>query len=373
MINSFLTSGLIKMAGLVAPGDRDYLRKLTEENAQQRAAIEAGKRKLMHFYKTGEGYEPFMDPHIASHFGVKAEALNDPRVLNAIYKRLTGVPNEILQIDKYNGPTPAMGPVGTSWNPVGSVMDSDYRNAILKRIENYSARRAKDFTNAAKSSLGELGQFGDIEDTSTPDLNIEDPGLIEEQANSTPPVVDTIVPEAITASPVVNPVVNPVDKSDYTSRLNEEQKQLNREQGAGAVAQHVNGSDISSTSDTPAAPIIGNANTPVGAESQAVQNVNSSNTLSTPATPAPSAPNAPVAVNVQAVQNPFYSPKAITRQQMRQYRRYTGANDMKSDMDRWKTYQAMNGNRNASNADYYAAKRTNTLDKVVNPVTEQSK
>lgn len=373
MINSFLTSGLIKMAGLVGPGDRDYLRKLTEENAQQRAAIEAGKRKLMHFYKTGEGYEPFMDPHIASHFGVKAESLNDPRVLNAIYKRLTGVPNEILQIDKYNGPTPAMGPVGTSWNPGGSAMDFDYRNAILKRIENYTKQKADNFAN---SSLEELGQFGATEDISTPDLNIEDPGLMETQVNSTPPVVDTIMPEAITASPVVNPVINPVDKSDYTSHLNEAQKQLNREQGAGEVVQNVNSSNISSTSDTPAAPvapITGNADTPVVTEPQAVQNVNSSNTLSTPATPAPSAPNAPVAVNVQSVQNPFYSPKAITRQQMRQYRRYTGANDMKSDMDRWKTYQAMNGNRNASNADYYAAKRTNMLDKVVNPVTSKSK
>lgn len=40
---------------------------------------------------------------------------------------------------------------------------------------------------------------------------------------------------------------------------------------------------------------------------------------------------------------------------MRQYRRYTGARNMGSDMDRWKTWQAMQGNRNASNADYFAA------------------
>lgn len=52
-----------------------------------------------------------------------------------------------------------------------------------------------------------------------------------------------------------------------------------------------------------------------------------------------------------------YNPAAITRAQMRQYSRYTGARNMNSDMDRWKTYQAMNGNRNASNRDYYAARR----------------
>ena len=80
--------------------------------------------------------------------------------------------------------------------------------------------------------------------------------------------------------------------------------------------------------------------------------------------PAPAVPAA------QATQNPFYDPKSITRQQMHQYRRYTGANDMNSDMDRWKTYQAMNGNRNASNADYYTAKKNNSLGAVKNPITQ---
>lgn len=76
------------------------------------------------------------------------------------------------------------------------------------------------------------------------------------------------------------------------------------------------------------------------------------------------------APSAQATQNPFYDPKSITRQQMRQYRRYTGATNMNSDMDRWKTYQAMNGNRNASNADYYSAKRNNSLGAVKNPITQ---
>lgn len=51
---------------------------------------------------------------------------------------------------------------------------------------------------------------------------------------------------------------------------------------------------------------------------------------------------------------PQYDPSKITRDMMRQYRRYTGARNMGSDMDRWKTWQAMQGNRNASNADYFS-------------------
>lgn len=70
--------------------------------------------------------------------------------------------------------------------------------------------------------------------------------------------------------------------------------------------------------------------------------------------PAPAA--APVAAPTQPAA-PQYDASKITRDQMRQYAKYTGANDMNSDMDKWKTWQAMQGNRNASNADYYAARR----------------
>lgn len=364
MDNLFLTPGLIKMAGLVGSGDRDYLRNIAEDNAQRRAAIEAanaaGKRKLLHLYETGEGYEPFMDPHIASHFGVKAKDLNDPRVLNLIYKRLTGVPHEILQNSEYEGSIPTMGPVGTRWNPGGSAMDSDYRNAILKRIKTYAAQKSNNFTNTANSSLGELGQYSGVEDAGIPDFNIEDPNMIEDQARSTPPVVNTRMPEVPIASPALNPVIYPVDKTDYTNRLNEAQNQLSQERDAVKVAPkpvHVPAPATSSPS------LPSSALTSGGGEAVNFQ------------TPHINIPefNPSTVASTSATQNPFYSPNAVTRQQMRQYRRYTGANNMKSDMDRWKTYQAMNGNRNASNADYYTAKRTNTLDKVVNPVTAKSK
>lgn len=62
-----------------------------------------------------------------------------------------------------------------------------------------------------------------------------------------------------------------------------------------------------------------------------------------------SAPASPAAPNPHAFRN-------ITAADMRRYRRYTGASDMKSEMDKWKTWQAMQGNRNASNADFYAAR-----------------
>lgn len=69
------------------------------------------------------------------------------------------------------------------------------------------------------------------------------------------------------------------------------------------------------------------------------------------------APRSAVQATPQQAAPAGYNPSAITRDQMRQYSRYTGARNMNSDMDRWKTYQAMNGNRNASNRDYYAARR----------------
>lgn len=71
----------------------------------------------------------------------------------------------------------------------------------------------------------------------------------------------------------------------------------------------------------------------------------------TPA-PAPQAPAQQVA--------PQYDPNAITPELMRKYRKYTAANNMGSDMDKWKTWQAMQGNRNASNADYNAWKAQQT-------------
>lgn len=65
----------------------------------------------------------------------------------------------------------------------------------------------------------------------------------------------------------------------------------------------------------------------------------------TQATPAQSGPNGPTLDDL----------KKITRAQMRKYRPHTAANDMLSEMDRYKTWMALYGkNRNASNADYRA-------------------
>lgn len=58
-----------------------------------------------------------------------------------------------------------------------------------------------------------------------------------------------------------------------------------------------------------------------------------------------------------AVQPRTPSIKDITAADMKKYRKYTAAGDMNSEMDRWKTLQAMQGNRNASNKDYRAAKK----------------
>lgn len=75
----------------------------------------------------------------------------------------------------------------------------------------------------------------------------------------------------------------------------------------------------------------------------------------TMAAPAPAsqpveAPAAPAAAK--------YDPSSITRAQMRQHRNITGAGNMNSDMDKWKTWMAMQGRgREATNKAYYAARK----------------
>lgn len=63
----------------------------------------------------------------------------------------------------------------------------------------------------------------------------------------------------------------------------------------------------------------------------------------------PSVPARPATPNPHAFRN-------ITADDMRNFRRHTGASNMNSEMDKWKTWQAMQGNLNASNADFYKAR-----------------
>ena len=72
--------------------------------------------------------------------------------------------------------------------------------------------------------------------------------------------------------------------------------------------------------------------------------------------PAPKPADKPVAAPAVATPRQL-NINDITEEDMRKYRKYTGASDMNSEMDRWKTLQAMQGNMNASNRDYRMAKR----------------
>ena len=74
----------------------------------------------------------------------------------------------------------------------------------------------------------------------------------------------------------------------------------------------------------------------------------------TPA-PAPAPAEAPVSP-APAQQPAAYDPSKVTAADMRRHSGVTGASNMNSDMDKWKTWQAMQGNRNASNADYRTAR-----------------
>lgn len=88
----------------------------------------------------------------------------------------------------------------------------------------------------------------------------------------------------------------------------------------------------------------------IAASNKLLRQMQAGNAAPASAKPAkPARPSRPTASNRHAFRN-------ITAADMRRYRRYTGASDMKSEMDKWKTWQAMQGNRNASNADFYAAR-----------------
>lgn len=74
--------------------------------------------------------------------------------------------------------------------------------------------------------------------------------------------------------------------------------------------------------------------------------------------PAPQPAPAPAAPAQAKYKTPTMQDlRGISREQMQQNRKWTAARNMNSEMDRWKTWMAMNGNRNASNDDYYAWKK----------------
>lgn len=72
--------------------------------------------------------------------------------------------------------------------------------------------------------------------------------------------------------------------------------------------------------------------------------------------PAPTTP-APAPAQEKPKMPTMQDLRGISREQMQQNRKWTAARNMNSEMDRWKTWMAMNGNRNASNADYRAWKQ----------------
>ena len=105
------------------------------------------------------------------------------------------------------------------------------------------------------------------------------------------------------------------------------------------------------------------------AAGEAWQKSTGSAPIAKPTTPAPAAP-APAPATPASAPAPAPAPakaapkmpsmqdlRGISREQMQQNRRWTAARNMNSEMDRWKTWMAMNGNRNASNADYRAWKQ----------------
>lgn len=92
-------------------------------------------------------------------------------------------------------------------------------------------------------------------------------------------------------------------------------------------------------------------------EGRGLTGMHNSNQPQTPApAPAPAPAPTPAPVPAPRPNGPTLDDlKKITRAQMRKYRPHTAANDMLSEMDRYKTWMALYGkNRNASNADYRA-------------------
>jgi outer membrane biosynthesis protein TonB len=139
----------------------------------------------------------------------------------------------------------------------------------------------------------------------------------------------------------------------------------------GAVAHQIRGTYFMGDNKQPAAPAPAAAPAPQQTPAPAAAPVSpapapASAPQQTPApapapapapqqTPAPAPAEAPVSP-APAQQPAAYDPSKITAADMRKHRGVTGASNMNSDMDKWKTWQAMQGNRNAANADYRAAK-----------------
>ena len=259
---------------------------------------------------------------------------------------------------------------------------------------------AIDIFNSAKDASNILNYMGEL-----PEVQVSD-----NASNGIPELFDTPInlqssaPKKLMSSSHSGPTINIADfnkpyspeeaqailskglnggSTSITINPDDFNKIYSPEEALAVTAQGLNGGTTTAipSSETVAepAPVVA-ASAPEPATTTTAPATSSEPVATTPGstnipapTPAPKPvqpASVPVAANTQAVQNPFYDPKSITRQQMRKYRRYTGANDMKSDMDRWKTYQAMNGNRNASNADYYTAKKNNSLGAIKNPLKQ---
>lgn len=311
---SGLVSDGVRAAGLAREANSPYERRMQERRRAREESERRGWEKLQNTLRTGQGYQDWMGEYFLDGLGLRnLKQLDDPRVQEYFLRKAEGKdPGNMHHIGLYQ--------------PAGFFKRRDSEGRLLNAAVEY----IKNKRNAA---------------------NANSQGSAQSVSTSTPTPAPAPAPTPKPApAPVPSPNPAPNSPSLPGSTLTA---------GADVDLQAPN-VDIPEFNATPT-PSLSNSALTAGADIR----------LQAPSvdipefnpTPRPAAP-------AQATQNPFYDPKSITRQQMQQYRRYTGANNMNSDMDRWKTYQAMNGNRNASNADYYTAKKNNSLGAVKNPITQ---
>lgn len=308
---SSLISDDVRLAGIAREESSPYFKNLQARRRAQEESERLGWEKLQNTLRTGQGYQDWMGEYFLDGLGLRnLEQLDDPKVQEYFLRKAEG---------KDPGNMHAVG----LYQPAGFFKKRDSEGRLLNAAVEY----IKNKRNIASVKPQETSQ----------PVSIPAPEPTASQI-SVPASVQTSTPSP-TPSPTFTPA--PVAAPEPTP--------------APATVPAVTSPALPSSALTAA----GGANVSFQTPTVNIPEFNS----------APKTAPAP-ALSAQATQNPFYDPKSITRQQMRQYRRYTGATNMNSDMDRWKTYQAMNGNRNASNADYYSAKRNNSLGAVKNPITQ---
>lgn len=224
---SNLISDDVRRVGIIRDESSPYSKGMQERRRAREESERLGWEKLQNTLRTGQGYQDWMGEYFLEGLGLRnLKQLDDPKVQEYFLRRAEGKDpgnmfaaglyqpagffkkrdsgNRLLNAaveyikNKRNAasvkPQETSQPVSTSAPvatpaPTATPLQNPLGEADATGLDlNTEVSDADAFANAASSSLGELGQYNNAEDTDDFDSSIEDPDLIAKQVNLATPV-----------------------------------------------------------------------------------------------------------------------------------------------------------------------------------------